>query len=359
MTRVALYARYSSDMQREASIEDQVRVCTVLAERLGGTVADVFTDYGISGSTQLRPGFQQLLTAIGAGRVDIVVAEALDRISRDQEHIAAFYKAVRFGGVKLVTVSEGEISELHVGLKGTMNALFLKDLGLKTHRGIEGRVRQGRSGGGNAYGYRVVREFDARGNPIRGGRVIEPAEAATVKRIFSDFAAGHSPRAIAKALNAENIPGPNGQAWQDTTIRGHAERGTGVLRNELYVGRLVWNRQRYIKDPATGNRVSRLNPKGEWIIHEVADLRIIDQEVWENVRDRLAGIRQSDRSTKMRESEFWKQRRPRHLLTGKAYCGSCGGSLTAVGKDYLACATARNKGTCTSKRSIAAPSSKT
>ena len=352
MTRAVIYARYSTDMQREASIEDQVRVCTALATRMGATVAEVFTDYGVSGSTQLRPGFQNLLAAISSGSADLIIAEALDRISRDQEHIAAFFKQVRFGNVTLVTVSEGEISELHVGLKGTMNALFLKDLGLKTHRGIEGRVRQGRSGGGKAYGYNVVRELDARGDPIRGGRVINPDEAAIVTRIFSDFAVGHSPRAIARALNAEGISGPNGEAWQDTTIRGHAERGTGILRNALYAGQLIWNRQRYIKDPTTGNRVSRLNPRSAWITHDVPDLRIIDPDLWDRVQARLAGIRQSERAIKVRETQFWKHRRPRYLLTGKAFCGNCGGSLSAIGKDYLACATARNKGTCTNKRGI-------
>jgi site-specific DNA recombinase len=61
------------------------------------------------------------------------------------------------------------------------------------------------------------------------------------------------------------VPGPFGKAWGDTTIRGHACRGNGILNNELYVGRLVWNRQRFIKDPSTGKRVSRRNPIAEWI----------------------------------------------------------------------------------------------
>ena len=82
------------------------------------------------------------------------------------------------------------------------------------------------------------------------------------------------------------------------------------------------------------------------------DLRIIDPDLWDKVQARLAGIRQSERAIKVRETQFWKHRRPRYLLTGKAFCGNCGGSLSAIGKDYLACATARNKGTCTNKRGI-------
>ena len=162
------------------------------------------------------------------------------------------YKQLEFHGVRLMTLAEGEISELHVGLKGTMNALFLKDLAMKTRRGLEGRVRLGRSGGGLCYGYRVAPERDAVGNPILGGRVIDESEAEVVRSVFQEYATSLSPRQIARRLNEQVVPGPGGRPWGDTTIRGHALRGTGLLHNELYVGRLVWNRQRYIKDPASG-----------------------------------------------------------------------------------------------------------
>ena len=105
------------------------------------------------------------------------------------------------------------IGKLHVGLKGTMNALFLKDLAQKTRRGLEGRVRQGKSGGGNAFGYDVVKKVDAAGEPIRGERRINQAEASIVQRILEEFAQGRSPKTIAHALNHEDIAGPSGKAW--------------------------------------------------------------------------------------------------------------------------------------------------
>ena len=74
------------------------------------------------------------------------------------------------------------------------------------------------------------------------------------------FAHGVSPRAIARRLNEERVPGPESRPWQDTTIRGQKERGTGILNNELYIGQLVWNRCSYVKDPRTGKRVARPNP---------------------------------------------------------------------------------------------------
>jgi DNA invertase Pin-like site-specific DNA recombinase len=77
-----------------------------------------------------------------------MLAEALDRISRDQADVATLFKHLRFAGVPIITLAEGEISEFHVGLKGTMNALFLKDLAAKTRCGLRGRVEDGKSGGG-------------------------------------------------------------------------------------------------------------------------------------------------------------------------------------------------------------------
>ena len=137
-----------------------------------------------------------------------------------------------------------------------------------------------------------------------------------MRRIFGEFAAGASPTAIARKLNAENIPGPRGRPWGDSTIRGHALRRTGILHNELYVGRLVWNKQRYVKDPHTSKRLARLNPESEWVIQDLPELRIVDHALWEKVQARLGDIRELPRVAKARESRFWERRRARHLLTG-------------------------------------------
>ena len=185
--RVAIYARYSSDNQRDASIDDQARQCRKRIMNEGWSLTEVYSDRAISGASTLRPGYQKMLEDARLGAFDILVAEALDRLSRDQEDIAGLYKQLSFAGVQIITLSEGEINELHVGLKGTMNALFLKDLAQKTRRGLEGRVRQGKSGGGNAYGYNVVKKVDAAGEPIRGERKINEAEATIVRRASSSI----------------------------------------------------------------------------------------------------------------------------------------------------------------------------
>lgn len=126
------------------------------------------------------------------GGFDVIVAEALDRLSRDQEHVAALYKRMRYLDVMIVTKADGEINEMHIGLGGTMNALFLRHLAQKTHRGLEGRVRAGKSAGGISYGYRLKRRPLADGSLSTGERSIDPAEAAIVQRIFRDYVHGKS-----------------------------------------------------------------------------------------------------------------------------------------------------------------------
>src|SRR5262249_14986981 len=197
----------------------------------------------------------------------------------------------------------------------------------------------------------LLRLQDRREWRARGARD-PPGRGGSGSSIFTDFAAGKSPRRIAAELNRDGIPGPGGRPWGDTTIRGHALGGTGVLRNELYVGRLVWNRLRYTKDPATGRRVSRINPREDWICRDVPDLRILGDNLWSGVQSRLGAIRDSDSIAKARATKFWTRRRPQHLLTGKAVCGVCGGPAAPIGKDYIACSAARRQGTCTNRASI-------
>ena len=343
--RAVIYARYSSDNQREASIEDQVRVCRERVEREGWKLAVIYSDAALSGATTLRPGYQTLLEDARNGKFDIVVAEALDRLSRDQEDIAGLFKQLNFAGIKLVTLAEGEVSELHIGLKGTMNALYLKDLAQKTHRGLEGRIRKGRSAGSLAYGYDILREFDANGEPVRGMRKLNTREAEIVRSIFGEYASGRSSRAIAKELNEKGVPGPRGKLWNDYAIHGNRRRGTGILNNELYLGRLVWNRQRFIKDPNSGKRKARLNPKGEWVVTNVPDLRIVDDELWSRVQSRQRTLRIDSRED-AKGATLNQRHRSRYLLSGLIKCGLCGANYIMIARDQYGCSTRRTKGTC-------------
>ena len=346
--RVAIYARYSSDLQSDSSIEDQVRLCSELANSKAWEVVDCYTDAGLSGASLMRPGIQELIADALAGKFEIVLAEALDRISRDQEDIAGVYKRMEFAGVEIVTLSEGPISSLHIGLKGTMNALFLKDLADKTRRGLRGRIERGKSGGGISYGYDVVKCFDEEGNPLRGDRSINQDQAAIVRRIFNDYARNKSPRAIASQLNSERVPSPSGKTWSQSTINGNRRRGTGILNNELYIGRLLWNRQRFIKDPDTGRRVTRLNDESEWIAQEVPELRIVPQDLWDKAKARQKDLDE-------RKPGLWRRNRPRYLLSGLIKCGACDGGYSKINTTHYGCSASRNKGdsVCANRKTIA------
>ncbi|MBS1104356.1 MULTISPECIES: recombinase family protein [unclassified Gluconobacter] len=350
--KVVLYARYSSDNQRDASIEDQLRACRGYADTQGWTIVDSYSDRAISGASLIRPGIQELITDANAGRFQILLTEAMDRLSRDQEDIAGLFKRMSFAGVKIVTLSEGEINHLHIGLTGTMNALYLKELANKTRRGLRGRVELGKSGGGLCYGYDVVKQRDSHGEAICGERAINDEQAQIVRRIFRDYADGKSPKAIALSLNAEGHRGPLSGAWSPSTINGNRERGTGILNNELYIGRLVWNRLRYIKDPSTGKRVSRLNPESEWVLQDVPDLRIIEQDLWDAVKARQSKTTWSQKSRGTGTHPLNALQRPTHLLTGLIKCGCCGGGFSMISKHHLGCSTARNKGTCENRLTI-------
>ena len=345
--KVAIYARYSSDNQRDASIADQLRICREFAARQGWTVVQEFTDHAISGATLLRSGFQALMRDALNRRFDVVLAESLDRFSRDQEDTAGLFKRLTFAGVNIVTLAEGDITHLHIGFKGTMNALFLKDLAEKTHRGLRGRVEAGKAGGGLCYGYRVVRTMT--GTTVSAGeRQIEPAEAAIVERIFREFVSGRSPKQVAKTLNQQGVAGPFGGKWSPSTLYGHAKRGTGILNNELYIGRMVWNRLRYVKNPETGKRVSRLNPASEWITTHVPHLRIIPDELWSAAKDRQKHTRHAIATT----GKLSSANRPRYLFSGLTKCGVCGAGFIMGSANRLCCFGARDQGTCSNKLTI-------
>jgi site-specific DNA recombinase len=170
------------------------------------------------------------------------------------------------------------------------------------------------------------------------------------------MATGTSPRAIALSLNQEGVAGPSGKDWGPSTINGNRQRGTGILNNELYIGRLVWNRLRYVKEPATGKRISRLNPEAKWITREVPELRIIDLDLWDKVKARQATL---EASTSGKPAPgYWDRRRPKYLFSGLMKCSECGGGAVIWNQVRIGCANARNKGTAPTSTLSAAMRSK-
>ena len=338
--RAFVYGRYSTDRQNDKSVEDQFELCRTHCERKSYTIVATFGDRAKSGASAInRPDYRRMVAAAIDGECDVVVAEDLDRLSRNQADIARLYEKLNFADVRIDTVADGLINEMHIGLKGTMNALFLKNLVLKIRRGQSGSIREGKHAGGLSYGYRPIQ-----GKP--GVREIVPEEAEIVRRIFREYIAGETERAICARLNAEGVGPPRKSHWRPTTLHGHSKRKTGILRNELYAGRLIWNRVGMIKNPDTGKRLSRPRPESDWQRTDVPHLRIVD--------DKTFDLAQALRASRAHAPVQWR-RRPKRILSGLLRCGACGGGMskkdTAAKRPRIICTRMHDSGVCDNRRS--------
>ncbi|MGO8918164.1 MAG: recombinase family protein [Stellaceae bacterium] len=334
--RAVVYARFSTDLQNERSIEDQVSLCQHYASREDMEVVQVYEDRARSGGSIMgRDGLLHLLDQARGGLFDVLIVEALDRLSRDMEDLAGIHKRLSFLGIEIRAVHEGVVNTVLVGLRGLVGQLYREDNAHKVRRGQAGRVSQGLHAGGLTYGYAPV-------PGEQGKRTIVEAEAEIVRRIFEAYVAGRTPRDIAHGLNTECVSPPRGRVWNASTINGNRQRATGILQNELYAGRLVWNKVRMLKDPDTGRRISRANARSAWQTADVPDLAIVSRALFEAAQSRKAARGHTHPS---------QQRRPRHILSGLLRCGACGAGMSTNGKDRsgrirIRCSAATESGTC-------------
>jgi DNA invertase Pin-like site-specific DNA recombinase len=328
-----IYARYSRDRQREASIDDQVRNCTRFAEREGLAVADVFSDKAISGAVLARPGYQAMLEAAMAGRVGVLIVDDLSRLSRDDYEMKGVIRRLTWRGVRIIGVSDGYDSErkghkIHAGFKGLMNELFLDDIRERTHRGMTGQALKGFNCGGRTYGYRNVpiedeTKNDAYGRPavVAVRYEIDETQAEIVRRIHGWYAEGYSYKWIACELNRNGIRSSRGTTWAVSAIK-------VILENEMYGGTLIWNRRVWVKHPDTGKRTCRERP----------ELRIVSESVLDAVRARqrrnCASGLGGQRASAARK----------YILSGMMHCASCDGNFVIASGGRYGCASHWTRG---------------
>lgn len=337
--RACLYARYSTDKQRETSIDDQLRAARERAAREGWIITATYADEGISGSTPmaLRPGGKALLADTLARRYDVLIVEGLDRISREIGEAETIVKRIEHRGMRIVGTADGYDTEAR-GRKvmriarGLVNELYLDDLREKTHRGQAGQLERGFCAGGRTYGYRTEQ--------ADGGRrlVIDEDEARHVRWVFEQVAAGRTARDVVYDLNRRGVPSARGSTWAVSAVCGSAAKGLGMLHNELYIGRVVWNRRQWIKDPETGKRRYVERPRDEWIVREQPELRIIDQPLWDRIHAPRAGGAQPGRG------RVGKGAPARSLLAGMLRCHGCGGAVVAINAERYGCSTRKDRG---------------
>ncbi len=350
--RCATYARYSSDQQREASIVDQQRNTARYAESKGWKILPefVFSDAAMSGAGTDRPGLQALLRAAlkKPRSFDVILVDDTSRISRNLGDIVRIREQLSFAGLRLIAVSQGidsadEQADVMLTVHGLVDSLYIKELAKKTHRGLEGLALEGFHTGGNCFGYRNVRV----GTKVR--LEIDEQEAVTVRRIFEMSAAGMSLKKIAKTLNGDGIAPPRGSkekirpSWVYTAIR-------QMLRRELYIGCVVWNKRKYVKKPGTNKRISIMRPEKEWVVIDAPQLRIISDELWNRVQSVI----------KSRAEQYAigvgglmnRGASSPYLFSGILRCAECGSRLTLIatrGKEhtgYYGCPGHLNRGIC-------------
>lgn len=298
--RARIYARYSTDMQDYASIADQLRVGRERATREGWTVTGEYTDEGISGSALgNRPGVLKAIRDGEAGVYDVLIVMELGRLARSED-LPKLIQRLKFRGVRVIGLQDGfdsssRTARMQAGMASIMGAEFIEMISRRVHSALEMRAKDGKATGGKAF-----------------------EDPDIVREIFTRFAAGESMKAIASDLNRRNIPSP-GAAWKERSRpRGRWQVSTlhALLRNERYIGRLIWNRSQWVKDPDTGIRQRRERPQTEWIIQQCD--RLIDDATWARARSRF-------------QVRTGRGGVPKFLLSGILECAVCGGKMIVYG----------------------------
>lgn len=343
--RAAIYARFSTDQQSATSTDDQARICRSRAEVLGLSVVAVYADQAVSGATLVsqRDGGARLLADAAAGKWDVLLVEGLDRLSRDQVDQESVVRRLEHRSIRIVALNGydsdmGASRKLLRTVRGMMDEAYIEALRVTTHRGLSGQLERGFHTGGLSYGYRsVVAGLDAKGEPVGHLLEVVDAQATIVREIFTRYGAGESCQRICADLNARAVPGPRGGTWCVSALYGSPAKGSGILNNELYTGRAIWNRSRWVKDPDTKRRERVVRPQSEWQIAERPELRIVDAPTWQAVRDRMTTPLKAGGSR-------GRGGVPTTMFGGLLRCGRCGGAIVAVSATNYGCAAAKDRG---------------
>lgn len=345
--RCAIYARYSSDMQKERSIDDQVRNCRDFAKRQGWEVLEnhIYSDKAVSGASLAgRIQLNRLLDVASAKPrpFDYVLVDDTSRLSRDKIDQMSVIEEFHSRDVYLFFVSQNidtadeQATDVLVPMHGIVDSLYLRDLAKKTQRGMAGQVLEGYSPGGRIYGYEYSQVPDPSGvidKKTRQPRVlgtkieINEEQAEVVRKMFDLYSAGIGLKEITNRLNTDGIepPGASKQrsrfkikpSWCPSAVR-------YILKNPKYIGDWTWNKYRWIKNRGTGKRTRRLRPEEEWVKYENKELAIVSDSVFDSVQRRFAANKRAYQAGA-------RAQRKSYLFTGLLKCAICGANYTIVG----------------------------
>ncbi|MCB4802168.1 DNA invertase Pin-like site-specific DNA recombinase [Methylobacterium brachiatum] len=306
--RAGVYKRYSTLGQKETSIERQHEVCLAYIEQTGRSLASDHADRGRSGaSTVGRAGLEAMLRDAKEGLFGILVIEHVDRLARDLGIAANVFKTLQRLGIAIHVPGRGALSLTDLAVQAMMGDEYRKDFIERSQYGIREMAREGRFPSGPCFGYRAVP-----GKP--GVCEKDPVTSEVVKRIFAMRADGVTYRAISGMLHREGVRSHRGGRITSQGVE-------GMLRNARYIGLLFHNRTQTVKDPDSGSKKVHVRPRDEWIVTEVPEARIVEQEVW----DRVRAIQASQVSHAFEP----KEERASYLLSGRVACPECGRWMNA------------------------------
>lgn len=322
---VVEYARYSSDLQKERSIDDQFRSLKREIDQLGWKSVEKFHDAGKSGLTiARRTGLLDLLEAIEGRAFDALIVESVDRLSRRPSEMHIIFESLEDNGIRLYSLQDGWISDVTIAIRAIESSSFIKKLRLNVKRGHEGAVATGSIVGSRAFGYRVERTNEM----PAGGRAIHEEEKVILQRIFQRYAVDmQSPHKICQDLNKEQIPSSRGGTWTSSSLLGEKDRESGILRNSMYIGKHYYGKTTIVR---RGNAVKRIAvDRSKWIEADfrLEHLRIISDELFN-----AAQVRAASRTAPI--NALHGKRRPKYLLTSKVHCGVCGRSMVVISGKY-------------------------
>jgi DNA invertase Pin-like site-specific DNA recombinase len=317
MSKVAIYARYSCDQQKETSIDDQVRRCKELAARYGLDSEDVqiFADSALSGTskhTEKRHGYQDLIRAWDNGDLSVIIVDEFSRLTRDGVEQAKLVERLDNNRrVQLLSVDGIDSSkpnwQLHVGLIGLVGQQSTRDTRHRVERGMFGQLERGYMVAAPAYGYVLKRDLDGQSNHLGSHWLINPTTAAVVQEIYKQRSEGRSMHQIASWLNESGTPcsraakNEDGGYWRPARVK-------QILANRIYRGQFVWH-----GSVAHHKKSKKLGIPINEVIFERPNLRLVSDEIWDRCN-----------ANKVSRSGYGGGK---HALAGLATCGHCGGTL--------------------------------
>ena len=317
MERAVIYARYSSDHQREESIDAQVRACREYCQRKGYLVTNIYADEAKSGkSIAKREQYKKMLSDSQKNLFDVVVFHKIDRNSRNELDYYLTKNQLISSGIKYEyaaqNIDTSPAGQMVEGILVAVAANYSRNLAEETKKGLkENALKALFNGGRPPLGFEINQE---------NKYIINDYEAGAIRIIFDLYLKGKGYHYIISQLNSSGYKTREGRKFGKNSLY-------DILRNPKYCGTYTFNKVN--KDPS-GKRNSHKISENT-IIVEDAIPAIISKEDFRKVQEKMNKNRSRSAAYKSKET---------YLLTGKVYCGICGAAMTghrasSRGKKYV------------------------